>query len=345
MNSLQDLTARPATDPTSIYRYRDGLYAVDLLTAAITEFDFFTWLDGHPSNLSGICRNFGIVERPTDVMLTLFTAMGLLRCANGVFQLTDMAREHLVSSSQWFLGPYYASLKDRPVAQDMIKVLRSGKPANFGSAKNEKEWAKAMEGEDFAKRFTAAMDCRGIYLAQAAAKRINFGSYRHLLDIAGGSGIYACSFAAHFPHLRATVLEKPPVDAIAKRMIASRGLADRVSVAAGDMFKDALPRQCDLHLFSNVLHDWDEPLVRALLNKSAEALPSGGMIIVHDAHINADKTGPLPVAAYSALLMNITEGKCYSVTEMQSYLEAADFGDFHFVETAADRSFITAKKV
>ena len=161
MDAQFNLTAQPSTDPASIYRYRDGLYAVDLLTAAITEFDLFTWLGAYPSNLSQICRNFGIVERPTDVMLTLFTAMNLIASGAGTFELTELGREHLVSSSQWFLGPYYASLKDRPVCQDMIKVLRTGKPANFASSKTEKEWAKAMEGEDFAKRFTAAMDCRG----------------------------------------------------------------------------------------------------------------------------------------------------------------------------------------
>ena len=344
MDAQFNLTAQPSTDPTSIYRYRDGLYAVDLLTAAITEFDFFTWLGAHPSDLSQICRNFGIVERPADVMLTLFTAMNLIRSRAGIFELTELGREHLVSSSQWFLGPYYASLKERPVCQDMIKVLRTGKPANFASNKSEKEWAKAMEGEDFAKRFTAAMDCRGVYLAQAAARQIDLSRHHHLLDIAGGSGIYACSFAAHHPHLRATVFEKPPVDQIARRMIDSRGFSKRVSVASGDMFKDPLPEACDVHLFSNVLHDWDEPLVQKLLVKSAEALPAGGIVIIHDAHINADKTGPLPVAAYSALLMNITEGKCYSVIEMKGFLAKVGFGDFRFVETAADRSILTANR-
>jgi hypothetical protein len=342
MSSALDLKAQPCTDPTSIYRYRDGLYAVDLLTAAIIEFDFFTWLSAHPSNFAAICRHFGIAGRPADVMLTLFASMGLLVRRDEQIELTTLAREHLVSSSPFFLGPYYGSLKDRPGVQDMIRVLRTGKPANFLSNKNEKEWALAMEGEDFAKRFTAAMDCRGVYLAQAAAKKIDLSRHRHLLDIAGGSGIYACSFAAHHSSLRATVFEKPPVDAIATRMIASRGFSERVSVVPGNMFSDAFPSGCDVHLFSNVLHDWDEPLVTELLAKSARALPTGGLIIIHDAHINADKTGPLPVASYSALLMNITEGKCYSESEMTGYLKEAGFGNFRFTETAADRSVLTA---
>ena len=68
------------------------------------------------------------------------------------------------------------------------------------------------------------------------------------------------------------------------------------------------------------------------------------MLIIHDAHINREKTGPLPVAAYSALLMNITEGKCYSVTEMQGYLTDTGFGGMEFFPTVADRSVITARK-
>jgi hypothetical protein len=93
-----------------------------------------------------------------------------------------------------------------------------------------------------------------------------------------------------------------------------------------------------------VLHDWDVDRVQPLLAKSFAALPPGGMIVIHDAHINAYKTGPLPVAAYSALLMTITEGKCYSEKEMADYLTAAGFSSITHLPTAADRSIITARK-
>jgi hypothetical protein len=66
--------------------------------------------------------------------------------------------------------------------------------------------------------------------------------------------------------------------------------------------------------------------------------------VVHDAHINATKTGPLPVAAYSALLMNITEGKCYSEKEMEDLLKNAGFENVNYSPTVADRSIITARK-
>lgn len=339
-----DLTALPRTDPLEIYRYRDGLYAVDLIAAAITEFDFFTRLAAQPADHATICREFGITARPTDVMLTLFAASGFVRGANGVFHVTDLAREHLVSTSPFFIGPYYASLKERPVVRDFVKILRTGRPANWGSYAHEKTWTEAMLTDEFATTFTAAMDCRGAYLGAAMAAKIDTRGRSRLLDIAGGSGIYACAMAAKHPHLTATVFERPPVDRIAQSMVAKRGFAQRVGVVAGDMFSDPLPRGHDLHLYSNVLHDWDVGKVEPLLAASFAALEPGGMLIVHDAHLNADKTGPLPVAKYSALLMSVTEGKCYSTAEMEALLSAAGFVEFSYEPTAADRSIVTARK-
>ena len=66
--------------------------------------------------------------------------------------------------------------------------------------------------------------------------------------------------------------------------------------------------------------------------------------MVHDAHINADKTGPLPVAAYSVLLMTITEGKCYSQKEMEELFTRIGFSAVTYSPTAADRSVMVAHK-
>jgi SAM-dependent methyltransferase len=261
-----------------------------------------------------------------------------------VFHLTALGREHLVKDSTWNIEPYFASLKDRPVCRDLVTVLRTDKPANWGSLKHEKEWAKAMEEEKFADSFTAAMDCRGVYLAPAMAKQIDCNRHRRLLDVAGGSGVYACGMLARHPHLTAAVLEKPPVDAITRKCLAKRGFTDGISVHVADMFADPFPTDCDIHLFSNVLHDWDMPKVEQLLAKSYESLLPGGLFIAHDAHINADKSGPLPVAAYSVMLMTITEGKCYSQAEMNDFLTRVGFEEVRYFPTAADRSVITARK-
>src|SRR5438128_4133186 len=108
---LRDLLARPEMDVTSLYRCRDGMSVVDALAAAIVHFDFFTGLAAGPLDLPGICRRFAMAERPADVLTTLFVAQGLLTRERGQYALTKLAREYLVSGSQWNCGPYYGAMR------------------------------------------------------------------------------------------------------------------------------------------------------------------------------------------------------------------------------------------
>jgi cyclopropane fatty-acyl-phospholipid synthase-like methyltransferase len=133
------------------------------------------------------------------------------------------------------------------------------------------------------------------------------------------------------------------VDAIARKEIEKHGLQEKIDVITADMFDVDWP-DCDVLLLSNVLHDWDFPEVRTLLEKSARALPVGGLVVIHEAFINNDKTGPLPVAEYSALLMNVTQGKCYTPAEYGKILAESGFEVGEYQDTIADRGFMTAVK-
>ena len=77
---------------------------------------------------------------------------------------------------------------------------------------------------------------------------------------------------------------------------------------------------------------------------SAQTLPPGGLLVIHEAFIHNDKSGPLPVAEYSALLMNITQGKCYTPDEYGAILEVFGFEVGAYHDTVADRGFMTAVK-
>jgi hypothetical protein len=341
---MDDLTQLPKYDPAALFGCRDGIYAPELLAGALAEIDFFTWLARSPSPAEAICRSLGLAARPVDVMLTLFSAMGLIERKDGAFHVTGIAREFLVRESPWFIGPYYAHFVDRPICRGLLETLRTGKPAGWAGLKTRKSWAQEMEGADFAQVFTGTMDSRGLYVGPALARKLDLEKYCHLLDVAGGSGIYACCIAAAQPHLNLTVFEKAPVDQVARGCIARRGLAGRVNVVSGDMFADSLTPGCDVHLWSNALHDWDAPEVKSLLDKSFEALPQGGLVVIHDKHLNREKTGPLAVAAHSVFLMAGTEGKFYSIGEMEEFLRAAGFKNLTYTETVADYSIIAAHK-
>ena len=316
----------PVTDPTAIYRYRESLAAIDALTAAIVHLDLFTALADHPADLPSICRQFSIHPRPTDTLCTLLIANGLLRRVDngGVLHVTNTAREFLVSGGPFDARPYYASIADKPGVADFLTVLRTDRPANWPGEEGEADWHAAMRTEAFAESFTAAMDCRGRVLGPGLAAALTGTAPGRLLDVGGGSGAYAIAVARAFPQTRATVLEASPVDRIARRTISAAGLDGRIDVVTADMFTDPWPADHDAHLFSNVLHDWNEADCRRLLAKSAAALPDNGRLLIHDMLLDDDKSGPLWAAEYSVLLTTVTQGRLYSAAEIGGWL--ADLG-------------------
>lgn len=335
-----------ATDPTALYRLRDGIYAPDLLIVAVAELDLFTRVARAGSvDLAGVCAELQLDVRAADVMVTYLTALGLLeRGADDRLGLSRLAAEHLVAGSRLDLRPYFASLRERPGCAELRSVLTTGRPAGWASATGQREWTERLDDAEFATQITAAMDARAAFLAPALAAVLADIPARRVLDVAGGSGAYARALVDRAPGLRATVFERPPVDAAARVLLTERGYHDRITVASGDMFADPLPPGHDLHLFSHVLHDWGVPQVRRLLSASFAALPPGGWLVDHDTHINETKTGPLPVAEYSVLLMHSTPGKCWSLRELGTMLADTGFTGFTCRSTAADRTAIVARK-
>jgi len=332
------------TDPSRLLRYRDSIYASDLLICAVACFDFFTCLREGPKTFDEICRALEFKSRPADVLISLLASMELIEAHGDRYGLTKLSSMFLVSDSPDSLAPYYRSLKNRPQCLEFRDVLQTGKPAGWSSRKEGDDWMKSMQDREFADAFTAAMDSRGVFLARRLAEKFDLSGRAALLDVAGGSGIYACSLARRNSHTAFAVLEIPPVDLAAKRSIASKGMSSRVNVIAGNMFEE-IPAGYDVHLFANVFHDWDMDAVKQLAANSFRRLHPGGLIAVFDAHLNDGKNGPLPVAEYSCLLMHSTEGKCYSTKEIGDILISAGFEQIEVTDIAADRSLITGKKI
>jgi 2-polyprenyl-3-methyl-5-hydroxy-6-metoxy-1,4-benzoquinol methylase len=335
----------PTTDPTYLFDLAEGMHAIEAVTASVGWLHLCERLATKPATEEDICRDLDLAPRPAHVLLTLLTSLGLLTRDNqGIYALTQLTREHLLPDSPWSLVPCFEALKQRPQCLSLLSVLRTGKTFGAQGGTGSESWVEEMGDEGFAERFLNAIDSRNLYLAHAVAEQLDVTGCRRLLDVGGGSGIYACALARRDAELRATVLEKPPVDVVARRAIERRGLADRVSVVSGDMFAGPLPSGYDAHLYSNVIHDWDEETVGRLLRSSWRALPPGGRVIIHDAILDEHGRGPRAVAEYSVLLMAFTAGRCYSVDEIYAFLAQAGFVHSSHFPTVVHRTVVTAVK-
>jgi hypothetical protein len=334
----------PKTSPELIFELRESAFANDLFIAAVSHFDFFNFLGKHPSDFDEISKSLDIKKRPLDVMLTLFKAYGFIVEKDKKYYLSDISNDYLTGQSSFDLSSYVSSLKDNPVCNEIVKVLISGKPANWAASKKNKKWVDSMESDDFSQSFTEGMNSRGEYLANGLLNKVDLCKYSKILDIGGASGIYSVILLVNNPNLSAAIFEKPPVDRLAQYTIDKFGLGSRMNVISGNMFEDKFPTGYDVHFISHVLHDWDFKKVRFILKNSFENLKSGGLIIINDAHINDTKTGPVSVAEYSVLLMFLSEGKCYSTAEIKSILDKTGFKDIKYRPTILNRSIITGIK-
>jgi ubiquinone/menaquinone biosynthesis C-methylase UbiE len=326
------LSARepPQVDPTPIVEIFRGNYGTELLTAAVAHFNVFGLLAELPRSLTDLRNKLGLAERPAIVLVTALRACGLLVMdGQGRLDLSPLAREHLTPGGKFEIGDYVGLAAQSPAVLEMVERLRTNRPAGAsadqaGAAFIFREGLEsAMEQEASARHLTLALAGRAKNVAPVLAEKYPLHGAKRLLDIGGGTGIYSIAWLQRHPELRAIVFDRPEVLKVASEMAQAYGVGDRLECQPGDMFSDPLPRDVDVVLLSNVLHDWDVSECQTLINRAAGVLSSGGRLLIHDVFLNDALDGPLPIAYYSAALFRLTEGRAYSAGEYRNWLTSA----------------------
>jgi len=342
----------PMLDPTSIFEVYRGNHGTELLTAAVAHLRVFDRLAHAPMTFADLRRDLGLAERPAVVLVTALRAFGLLADdEEGRVGLTELARDHLTPGSAFDVSGYIGLAAESPGVVEMVERLRTNRPAGAsaeegGSAFIFKEGIEsAMEAEVSARSLTLALAGRAKNVAPALAERCPLTDARLLLDVAGGTGIYAIAWLLRHPDLRAIVWDRPEVLKVAVEMAASYGVADRLEARPGDMFKDPVPEGADAILLSNVLHDWDVADCWVLVSRLAAALRPGGRMLVHDVFLDDAHDGPLPIALYSASLFRLTEGRAYSAKEYRTWLADAGLVPGEVIPTLIHCGVLPAVKV
>ena len=164
-----------------------------------------------------------------------------------------------------------------------------------------------------------------------------------LLEVAAGSGAWMNFW------IKCGVNEYLGIDLSERAIGALQQQFPKHGFLQRDLNDPGLPRAVGMNYdcvaaIDVLYHVTDDGKFRAVMHDLAAVLNPGGLLIIHDAFINAEKTGPLHVAEYSALLMQITEGKCYSIREMQSLLAATGFDWMEHQSTEVGRGYILARR-
>jgi predicted O-methyltransferase YrrM len=341
----------PSLDPAPIFEIFRGNFAMELLTAAVAHFGLFDALNAGPLSRAGLKTHAGLAERPFTVLLTGLKALQLIEERSGLVHRTAIACEHLAPSHPLDVSDYIRLGAEAPGVLQLVERLRADAPAGLSKGDSRAVFIfkagldSAMEEEASARRLTLMLAGRAKNIAPVLAQKVDLSNATSLLDIGGGTGIYSIAFLQRYPRLRAIVFDRPAVLQVAAEFATEYGVADRLECVAGDMFADPLPVGCDVALLSNVLHDWDVPECERLVRRAAVALPAGGKLLVHDAFLNDDHSGPLYPALFSVALFLLTEGRNYSGAEYQGWLRAAGLTAGEPIPTLVHSSVLIGTKV
>ncbi|MCX4472416.1 acetylserotonin O-methyltransferase [Micromonospora sp. NBC_01655] len=319
--------------PTPLMRLVAGVWGFKTLAVGV-EFGLFTRLaGGRTITVAEAADEFGLDERPADLLLAACASLGLLERSGDGYRNTELAEQFLVEGRPYYFGAQvrYSDLRTYLPWHRVGEALRGNRPLTWDPQAQQSMFDTA--DPDMVAQFWDAMFSTSSFTARALADAYDFGAHSRLLDVGGGAGAFPVELCRRLPGLRATVFDLPHVCAKADERIAAEGLTGRIGTVGGDFLADpALPDGHDVVLLSMILHDWDEPTNRALLAKCHAALPPGGAVVVCELLLNDERTGP-PEAALMGMNMLIeTEGgKNYSRAEYAAWLADAGFVDVRTV--------------
>ncbi len=317
----------PSVDPTPVFDLVRGNFQTELLACG-QELGVFERLGRGAVTEEELRMELGLGHRPFTVLFCALRAMNLVQGPpGGELRLTEQGR-FLVPGYTYDITGYVGLTSQLPGVQHLLERLKRDVPmenrAGEGKAFIFREGMdSAMEDVESARRLTLALAGRAAICAPALASVLPLEGMRNLVDLGGGSGIYAVALARANPHLRVAVVDRPSVLETARELLRDEPGAERVDLLPGDLFKE-YPK-ADGVLLSNILHDWDLAANHEILTRCREALPEGGRVFIHDVFLNDALDGPLPEALYSAALFSLTEGRAYSRAEYRGMLRAAGF--------------------
>ncbi len=305
----------------------------------------FVAIADRPKTTAQIATETSVNERALLIHLGLLAALGFVERREGLWRATAATRTWLLPQADGYTGPLIHRIKEpQPFHAQLLQTLRTGDRATtYASA--AAEWERGEMPPDFAKTITAFMNAHSRASSLAVGMQSVFGQVRSLLDVGGGSGIFAIEVAKAWPKIKATVMEINTICLEADGYIAAADLKGRVNTQSVNMFVEPWPKDYDAHFFSNIFHDWSDDTCRMLARKSFEALPSSGRILLHEMLINDDGCGPEHTAAFSLLMLIGTKGRQYTLPELRDFLASAGFVDIEAAQTAHRYySLVSARK-
>jgi predicted O-methyltransferase YrrM len=283
------------------------------------ELNLFTVLTTIPLSAQEVASRIGGDLRALTILLDALAALGFLVKRGETYQCAPSVSPSVSADAPDSILPmvlHMASLWWK--WSGLTSVVRGNNPSDEASA--------SSQDTNELGAFIGAMDVIAARLAPQIVAAVNPGSSRALLDVGGASGTYTLAFLRAAPEMKATLFDRPEVIKIARQRLGEAGVLSRVTLVAGDFYRDEFPQGHDLAFVSAIIHQNSPEQNLNLFVKVFRSLVPGGRIVIRDHVMEPDRTNPKEGTVFAVnMLLSTSGGRTYTYDEIKAGLAQAGF--------------------
>ena len=325
--------------PEPIMQISTGPWANAILASAV-EHRAFGFMEGSGLAADGLASKAGISRRGAQALLDGLLGLGLVEKDGDRYRNTPLASQFLVEGKPSFVGGLSrVNLAEGPRRALLPEAVRTGIPP-VEQTTDEKE-------NPFWETLVPAIAGLAAPVAQLAADKLGIGKAGAIsvLDVGGGSGIYAVIWGKANPQCRFTQLDWANVNRIARDFTAKAGIGDRFATIDDDFHTaDFGSARYDFGIYSNIAHQESPRDNVAVFRKFRKALKPGGALVISDFVLEDDRTGhPFALMFHSTMLLDSKEGSVWTRGEYDAWLREAGFSSVAFAPTPMPSTLVIAK--
>lgn len=316
-----------------------GGYGVSRCLHVIADLGIADHIDETPRSARDLAGEVGVAPGALERVLRLL-------CAHGVFEVRGDAFGHS-AASRLLRTDHPRSMRNFvrmiglpinwAIYGALEHALRTGRPATEQVMAGP-YWGHFEAHPQDGQVFNAAMEAKARGQVAGVVAACDFDGVATVGDIGGGRGHLLHAVLEAAPRAHGVLFDLPRVIAEA-----AADVPERMTLQAGDFFRDALPA-CDLYLLMEVLHDWGDEEALAILKAIRRAAPARARLLVIETMI-ADEPGPDWAKMLDVHMLAFLGGRQRTLREYAGLLEQEGFVFRRELDTHAGISILEAEVV
>jgi len=323
-----------------------GFWESRVLLSAV-ELKLFTVLAERPLELSELTKRLGLHPRGARDFLDALVALGFLEHDGALYKNARGANTFLnrVNPESDMTGLLeVADVHWYDTWRHLTAALRTGQPQSKATAGEGDHFDALYSDPVRVEKVQRAMHAGALGATLALAEKFPWPEYKTLADIGCCAGTMLRGVLSRHSQLHGIGFDLAPMAPFFERAAAEAGLAKRMKFSAGSFFSDPLP-SADVLSFGHVLHDWDLPTKRMLLQKAFDALPPGGAVVIYDMMIDDERAkNAFGLMMSLHVLLESPGGFDYTGADCLTWLDDAGFRGCYVEHLAGPESMAVGFK-